>query len=190
VTLLSHFVTDRRRFALSTSVLAARAARAAAMGVDVIQVRERDLDGRALAALVGEILQAVEGTPTRVVVNDRADVAIAAGADGVHLRGDSYPAARVRAIAPPGFLVGRSVHSATDVDVATAAGGHDYLTFGTVFASSGKPAGHAIAGIDALQDAVRRTTLPIIAIGGIDETKLSLIEKTGAAGFAAVGMFM
>jgi len=190
VSLLSHFVTDRRRFALSPSELIARAARASSRGVNVIQVRERDLEGDALAALVTRILEAVSGTATKVVVNDRADVALAAGAHGVHLRADSYSAARLRAIVPPGFLIGRSVHSGAEIDAAAAAGGCDYLSFGTLFASSGKPAGHPIAGLDALRDAVRRTAIPVIAIGGIDETALAGIEKTGAAGFAAVGMFM
>ena len=190
MSLLTHFVTDRRRFDVSLADLVARASRAARNGVDVIQVRERDLDGGPLASLVADVVRAVRGTGTKVVVNDRADVAIAAGAHGVHLRGDSYAADRVRAIAPNGFLVGRSVHSAAEIDAATAAGGCDYLTFGTVFASAGKPAGHHVAGLDALRAACRHTALPVIAIGGIDESRLGDIEKTGAAGFAAVGMFM
>jgi thiamine-phosphate diphosphorylase len=190
VSLLSHFVTDRRRFDLSPSALVAHAARAARGGVHVIQVRERDLEGRALAALVADVVQAVSGTRTRVVVNDRADVAIAAGAHGVHLRGDSYPAARVRAIAPAGFIVGRSVHSDAEIDTESASGACDYLTFGTVFASAGKPGGHPVAGLEALRAACSRTALPVIAIGGVEESRLGDIERTGAAGFAAVGMFM
>ena len=187
MSLLSHFVSDRRRFGVSASALVERAARAAQRGVHVIQVRERDLDGGAIASLVAAIVAAVGGTGTKVVVNDRADVAIAAGAHGVHLRGDSYPADRVRAIAPPGFIVGRSVHTIEEI---AGAGPCDYVTFGTVFASAGKPAAHPVAGLDALRAACRSTALPVIAIGGIDESRLDAIEKTGAAGFAAVGMFM
>jgi thiamine-phosphate pyrophosphorylase len=189
VSLLSHFVTDRRRLGLTPSALADRAARAARSGVDVIQVRERDLDDRDLAALVGGIVDAVRGTPARVLVNDRADVAMAAGAHGVHLRGDSPIASRVRGIVPAGFIVGRSVHTSVEIDAAVADGGCDYLLFGTVFASAGKPAGHAVAGLDALRAACSHSPIPVIAIGGIDETKLASIEEAGAAGFAAIGMF-
>ena len=190
MSLLSHFVTDRRRFDLSASALVACAARAARGGVNVIQIRERDLESGALAALVADVVQAVRGTGTKVVVNDRADVAIAAGANGVHLRGDSYPAVRLRAITPPGFIVGRSVHSDAEIDAESVSGACDYLTFGTVFASAGKPVGHPVAGLEALREACRRTALPVIAIGGIEASRLDDIEKTGAAGFAAVGLFM
>ena len=92
-------VTDRRRLSIAADDidrlvdLVAAAARA---GIDLIQIRERDLDARQLAALVRRCVDAVEGTGTKVLVNDRADVAIAAGAHGVHLRGDSIAAPAVR----------------------------------------------------------------------------------------------
>jgi thiamine-phosphate pyrophosphorylase len=185
-----HFVTDRRRFGVSTDALVARAAVAARAGVDVIQVRERDLPDRDLAALVRGIVAATAGTPSRVLVNDRADIAIVAGAAGVHLRADSAPASRVRANAPDGFLIGRSVHSLADVDDAVADGGADYLLFGTVFPSEGKPDGHPVAGLDALRQACARSTLPVIAIGGMNEARAADVRDAGAAGFAAVGLFM
>jgi thiamine-phosphate pyrophosphorylase len=184
-----HFVTDRLRFALSVDELVARAAAAVRAGVDVIQVRERDLPDRDLAALVRTIVAAAAGTPTRVLVNDRADIAIVAGAAGVHLRGDSAPASRVRAMAPEGFLIGRSVHSLAEVDSA-AHEGADYLLFGTVFPSEGKPDGHPVAGVDVLRQACARSSLPVIAIGGMNEARVAEIRDVGAAGFAAVGLFM
>jgi thiamine-phosphate pyrophosphorylase len=193
-----HFVTDRRRFGLSTGELVARAAHAAHAGVDVIQVRERDLPDGLLLALVRDIAAAIRGTATKVIVNDRADLAIAAGVAGVHLRGDSAPASRLAAIAaaaasagqvPPGFLIGRSVHSLAEIDAAVADGGCDYLYFGTVFPSEGKPAGHPVAGLEALRQACARSPLPVVAIGGIDEANATLVRDAGAAGFAAVGMF-
>jgi len=183
-------VTDRRRFGLSIDELVARAAAAVRAGVDVIQVRERDLPDGELVALVRRIAGLSAGTSTRVMVNDRADVAIAAGAAGVHLRGDSVPASRLRRTVPEGFLIGRSVHSLADVDAAAADGGCDYLLFGTVFPSAGKPDGHPIAGLDALRAACARSSLPVIAIGGIDEENAALVRAAGAAGFAAVGLFM
>jgi len=185
-----HFVTDRRRFDLSTGDLVVRAANAVRAGVDVIQVRERDLPDRELAALVRAVVDVTAGTTTRVVVNDRADIAIVAGAAGVHLRGDSAPASRVRTMTPDGFVIGRSVHSPEDVDAAVADGGCDYLLFGTVFLSEGKAPGHPVAGLDALRDACARSPVPVIAIGGMNERRAAGVRDAGAAGFAAVGLFM
>jgi len=188
-TLRSHFVTDRLRLGLDADALVARAARAARDGVDVIQVRERDLADGELLALVRRVVAATAGTAARILVNDRTDVAVAGRAHGVHLRGDSAAASRVRAIAPAGFTIGRSVHSAHEIAVAVADGASDYLMFGTVFASAGKPSGHPVAGLDALREACRRSPLPVIAIGGIDPSRLDEIAHAGAAGFAGVGMF-
>jgi thiamine-phosphate pyrophosphorylase len=187
---LEHAVTDRRRFQLSLDGLVDRAARAARGGVDVIQVRERDLPDRDLVPLVRRIVAAAAGSTARVLVNDRADVAVAAGAAGVHLRSDSPPASRVRAIVPPGFVIGRSVHSLDEAASAIADGGSDYLLFGTVFPSAGKPAGHRVAGLDALRDVCARSPLPVIAIGGVDRSRVAAIAEAGAAGFAAIALFM
>jgi thiamine-phosphate pyrophosphorylase len=196
---------------MSTEALVLRAANAARAGVDVIQVRERDLPDRQLAALVRQIVELTRGSRTRVLVNDRADIAIVAGAAGVHLRGDSPPASRVRAAfaasaeastsaratadksapkAAEPFLIGRSVHSLAEVDAAVEGGGCDYLLFGTVYPSGGKPGGHRVAGLDELARACRRSPLPVIAIGGLTAERVAAVRDAGAAGFAAVGMFM
>ena len=190
MSLQSHFVTDRRRFGLSIDALVDRAAAAARLGVATIQIRERDLSDRDLLGLVRRIRREVGAPPPAVLVNDRADVAMAAAAAGVHLRGDSVAAARVRAAAPAGFVIGRSVHSLTEVDAAAAEAACDYLMFGTVFPSAGKAAGHPVAGAAALREACRRSPMPIIAIGGVDESRLAVLDASGAAGFAGVGMFM
>src|SRR6185436_13691588 len=96
--------------------------RAAGAGVNMIQIRERRLPDRALRDLVGHILSEVDRSQTLVVVNERADVALAAGADGVHLRADGVAARRLRSIVPEGFVLGRSVHSTDDARAAEAAG--------------------------------------------------------------------
>ena len=98
-------------------------------GVDVIQIREPRLDTGILADIVRKAVHLARGTSTRIVVNDRLDVALSCRAAGVHLKGTSLPASAVRTIAPPGFLVGRSVHS---VDEAVHAGPVDYLIAGTI----------------------------------------------------------
>ena len=111
-------VTDRRRWCPDGGSLEAerrglveQARRAAADGVDLIQIRERDLEAADLVALVIEIVSATDGSTTRVVVNDRIDVALAANAAGAHLRADSVPVGAARRLLPPPLLVGRSVHS-------------------------------------------------------------------------------
>jgi thiamine-phosphate pyrophosphorylase len=187
---IRHFVTDRRRFGLDDDALVETVVRAARRGADVIQVRERDLADAVLVALVRRIVAAIEGSATSVLVNDRADIAVAAGAAGVHLRGDSPPASRVRAVVPAGFVIGRSVHTLDEIDQAVRDGGCDYLMFGTVFPSAGKPSGHPFAGLDRLAEACRRSPVPVIAIGGMTAERESEVAGAGAAGLAGVGWFM
>jgi thiamine-phosphate pyrophosphorylase len=96
-------------------------------------------------------------------------------------------------MAPAGFLIGRSVHSLGEMEEAVDAaggGGCDYLTFGTVFRSAGKPDRHTVEGLAALAEVCARSPLPVIAIGGMTAERVDAVEKAGAAGFAAVGMFM
>jgi thiamine-phosphate pyrophosphorylase len=177
-------VTDRARFDVPSTVRAA-----ARDGVDLVQVRERDLDDRALLALVRRVIAEVAGTPARVLVNDRLDVALAAGAHGVHLRGDSIAASRVRAMAPRGFLVGRSVHALDEAIAIDREGAVDYVIFGTVFASAGKPAGHPVAGVEALARVCAAVRTPVLAIGGIDAARAVEARRAGAQGVAAIGLF-
>jgi thiamine-phosphate pyrophosphorylase len=120
-------------------------------------------------------------------VNDRLDVAIAARADGVHLRGASFEAGRVRACSRPGFLIGRSVRTPSE---AADAGPVDYLIAGTVFASLSKPDSHALLGTAGLSDIVRATALPVLGIGGIQPERASDLARSGAAGIAAIGAWM
>ena len=137
-------VTDRRRLSTGEDAadrlvdLVAAAARA---GIDLIQIRERDLDARRLVALVKRCVAAAAGTSTKVLVNDRADVAVAAGAHGVHLRGDSIAAAAVRSLLGDGAFIGRSVHGADEAAVVSGAGSVDYLIFGTLYQTASKECG-------------------------------------------------
>ncbi len=189
-------ITDRRRGVpqaggdevAARRDLVARVGAAARAGVHLIQVRERDLDGRALVELVRACLSAVRATSTRVLVNDRVDVALAAGAHGVHLRANSMPGGRARAVAPPGFLIGRSVHSVDDVRAVAVDAGADYVVFGTVWPTPSKP-GRSPAGLTALAEAVRASSLPVLAVGGVTEIRVGDVARAGAAGVAAIGLF-
>ena len=157
-------------------------------GVEVIQIRERDLEAGTLAALVGDGMAIARGTGTRVVVNDRVDVALAGGADGVHLRADSLPVAAVRSLAPRGFLIGRSVHSA---DEATSlAQGADYIIAGTVWPSASKPESSVLLGPGGLSAIAGAVGVPTLAIGGVTLDRVRDVAAAGAAGVAAIGLFM
>jgi thiamine-phosphate pyrophosphorylase len=185
-------VTDRRRLSPGASFDVARqrlleqARWATTSQVDLIQIRERDLEAAPLAVLVDDLIRVCRGSGTRVVVNDRLDVALACGADGVHLRHDSMPAGRVRSIVPTGFLIGRSVHSAAE---AAQAGPVDYLIAGTVYSTSSKATTSPI-GLRGLAEIVQATSVPVLAIGGLKEDALEAVAATGAAGVAAIGLFI
>jgi thiamine-phosphate diphosphorylase len=169
--------------------LVERLAAAAAAGADVIQIRERLLSDRELAAFTASLVEQVSGTGCRVLVNDRTDVALAAGAHGVHLKSDGPSAGDVRRLVPPGFIVGRSIHSVEEAVALSREGGYDYLLFGTVFPSESKPDGHRTAGLDALRAACAAAAVPVIAIGGIDVERARLAIEAGAAGIAAIALF-
>ena len=164
-------------------------AEAAQAGVDLIQIRERRLDDRALLSLTRRAVEATRGTRSRIVVNDRVDVALTAQASGVHLRGDSFAAGRIRALVPPGFLIGRSVHDAAEAAAVESGGGCDYLLFGTVFPSTSKPPTDPIAGPGALREVCAAVGIPVLAIGGISIENVSQVAASGAAGIAAISLF-
>jgi thiamine-phosphate pyrophosphorylase len=175
-------VTDRRR-----RPPIEQAVEAVDAGVDLIQIRERDLDASALASLVVRIAEVTRGSRTRVVVNDRVDVALACGAGGVHLRGDSMAASRVRSIVPQGFLLGRSVHERDEA--VAAAHDADYLIAGTVFPTASKPGRIDLLGVDGLEAIAAAVRIPVLAIGGITVERAAEVVAAGAAGIAAVGLF-
>ena len=133
------------------------------------------------------VLDVTRGSATRVVVNDRFDVAVACGADGVHLRTDSMPPAAVRSIAPPGWLIGRSVHGIDEAE--HTAGFADYLIAGTVFPTSSKPSVDRFLGERGLTAIVKAVRTPVLAIGGVTIGRLPQLAATGAAGIAAIGLF-
>lgn len=188
-------VTDRRR--LGGAVRAApaewlrqleRQVRAAAdAGIDLIQVREPDLEGRTLLELVERLLAACRDASVRVVVNDRLDVAVAAGAAGVHLRERSFGCQEARRMAPAGFLVGRSIHRTGPIGEQLEA---DYLLAGTVQTSLSKP-GATLLGWQGLASVVLAAAgRPVLGIGGLDVRSIPLLAATGAVGLAAIGAFI
>lgn len=154
-----------------------------AAGIDAVQLREKDLDDRALFGLA-RLARAGLPPGTRLLVNGRADVAIAAGADGVHLPADGIPAAALRARFGPRFLIGRSTHRVEEVERARDDGA-DYVTFGPVYDTPGK--GPAV-GLGELARAAA-AGLPVYALGGVTLERLGELAAAGASGIAAIRMF-
>lgn len=151
-------------------------------GIDSIQVRERSLPAAALCDLARGVVADTRGTATRVLINDRADVAAITGADGVHLRDDGWPVARVRALTRSGWVIGRSVHA---VDLP-AAEGADYLLVGAVFVSGSKP----VRGLETLRAVAAASDVPVVAIGGITVDNAAACLAAGASGLAAISLFL
>jgi len=192
------YVTDRCGLAAagagdadSAALLTRSIERAIAAGVDWIQVREKDLEARPLEALVRGAVQASAGR-ARILVNDRLDVALAAGAAGVHLGETSLPVARVAAWrAKAGlrdFLIGVSCHSLEAVRAAERAGA-DYIIFAPVFATPSKAAFGPPQGLERLAAACGAAHIPLLAIGGVTESNAAACLAAGAAGIAAIRMF-
>jgi thiamine-phosphate pyrophosphorylase len=174
--MIRYYVTDRRQ----ADVLA-RAARAVEQGVDMIQVREKDLEAKELFELVCRIRDLAAGTKTRILVNDRVDVAIAARIDGVHLPSHGLPAERVRPLVK---ILGVSTHSAEEA-VAAETAGADFVVFGPIFDTPGKTA----IGLEPLQRVVAAVRIPVIAIGGITSETTDAVLAAGAAGVAGIRLF-
>ncbi|MGA2482202.1 MAG: thiamine phosphate synthase [Candidatus Acidiferrales bacterium] len=197
------YVTDRRSLpaaeagagvsapAASLEPLRAAIVRAAAAGVDWIQIREKDLDAANLAAVTSDAVRAA-GAGSRMIVNDRLDVALAAGAGGVHLGEASLPVESVvrwaRENAPAGFLVGVSRHSLEKALQAEGEGA-DYVVFGPVFETSSKRAYGPPQGLKRLAKVCQRVRIPVLAIGGVTLENAQACLAEGAAGVAAIHLF-
>lgn len=193
------YVTDRAQFAGDESSrreqLLQCIREAAGAGIDFIQLREKDLSARELESLATRALQAVRtsGTATRLLINSRTDVAIAARADGVHLPAADVSPAEARTIFHhSGFynpIVGVSCHELSEVRFAESSGA-DFALFGPVFEKQGRPG----TGLQELRDATTRTSsasghMPVLAIGGITLDNAAACVQAGADGIAAIRLF-
>jgi len=165
-----------------TAGLVARAQLAVRGGATMIQLRLKDADARTLVEVARSLVKALPPS-VPVVVNDRLDVALAAGAAGVHVGPDDLPAAAVRRLVPPEFIVGASVGS--DAEVALSRGA-DYVGIGPVYDTNSKhDAGSAIGPVTFARLA-RACKLPAVAIGGLDAANAAGVMIAGAAGVAVI----
>lgn len=186
------YVTDRSQLAggrkLSETIGAAIAA-----GVDWVQIREKDWPTRELLALVHEAVARAAGQTTRILVNDRLDAALAAGAHGVHLGSESMPVKEVvrwcrKSHLPENFLIGASCHSVQEV-AAAEQDGASYAILGPVFATPSKERFGPPLGVQVLAEACRAVKIPVLAIGGVTVENARACFEAGAAGLAAIRLF-
>jgi len=198
------YVTDRKSLPLATGArldplgaLLERVEQAARAGVDWIQLREKDLEGRALFDLTAKAMAVAAAARSaekraRILVNDRLDVAWAAGSAGLHLGETSLPVSEVvgwrNRDGRADFLVGASCHSLEGA-VQAAAAGADYVFFGPVFATPSKAVFGQPQGLQRLGEVCRAVSIPVLAIGGITQEKAGACLDSGAAGIAAIRLF-
>ena len=190
------YVTDRKSFAPSEGAANARVLRtireAIAGGVDWVQIREKDMAAGELLELAQQAVRAGDAR-TKIIVNDRLDVAIATSAAGVHLGRESAPASEVvrwcrKGNAPREFMVGVSCHGVAEAREAESAGA-SYVIFGPVFDTPSKREFGEPVGIAQLAVVCAALKIPVLAIGGIDTQNARECLQAGAAGIAAIRMF-
>ncbi len=157
-----------------------------AAGLRAVQLREKDLEPRELLTLADTLREATQRHRARLIVNDRADVALAASADGVQRTHSSLPVAALRGITPAGFLVGASVHSEAEARGA-AAEGADFIVFGPVYDTASKRRYGPPQGLAALEAVTRAVDRPILAVGGLTPERVTDVLAAGAAGVAVIG---
>jgi thiamine-phosphate pyrophosphorylase len=174
--MIRYYVTDRRQGDVITS-----AQRAIGDGVDMIQIREKDFSARQLLELVFRVRELAAGTSTRVLVNDRLDIALASGIDGVHLPANGLPPAKARPLVK---VLGVSTHTlqeALDAERARS----NFIVFGPIFDTPGKTA----VGVSKLREITSQVSIPVLAIGGITSGNTEEVLAAGAAGVAGIRLF-
>jgi len=182
-----YYITDRNH-AGGIDRLLEIIRRRLAEGIDLLQVREKDLSGRQLTALVERILSLPNSEGTQILVNGRTDIALATGCGGVHLPGNSIAPSVLRSIVPKGFLIGVSCHTAAEVACADDEGA-DFAVYGPVFPPISKASYGCAKGLEDLAVVCRTASLPVYALGGITIENAPLCIGAGAAGIAGISIF-
>ena len=154
--------------------------------IPLLQIREKKLSARVLFELTIRAVKLVQGSSTRLLVNDRADIAVAAGAEGVHLTSASLPAGAIRQTYGPELIIGVSTHAVAEAQAAKS-GGADFVVFGPVFETESKRVFGEPQGPEKLAEVTASVPeLPVIAVGGISLGNFQQCLEAGAAGIAAI----
>lgn len=178
-----YLITDRHQTA-DRNILAV-VEKALEGGVRAVQLREKDLPPRELLELARAMRALTSRYGAKLIINDRTDIALAAGADGVHLGEASIPAAVARRILGPDRLIGVSCHSREGA-LAAETSGADFITFGPVYSTPSKAAYGPPAGVEQLAETVKLIRIPVFALGGIKRENTSEAMAAGAAGVALI----
>lgn len=158
-------------------------------GAPAVQLRDKEASARELVALGHRLREVTRAAGALFFVNDRLDVALTVGADGVHLGPDDIPVSAARAAVPERFLIGYSTDDPIEAEAAVAAGA-DYLGCGTVYPTSSKADAGRSIGLDGLRRVVEAVAVPVVGIGGIGAAHAADVAATGAAGTAVIGAVM
>lgn len=154
-------------------------------GVKAVQLREKDLGSRALYLLASELRALTDRYGAKLFINDRIDIALAVGADGVHLGTGSIPVAIARQMAGSRLLIGYSAHAADEACKAENDGA-DFVSFGPVYPTPSKAAYGSPLGLSALKTVVERLKIPLFALGGVKQSNIPEVMAAGASGIALI----
>ena len=179
-----YLITDRKLIADNRSLIMA-VRQALKGGVKAIQIREKDLNTRELLKLAHKMREITDKYDARLFINDRFDVALAAGADGVHLTQNSIPVDAVRKTVKEKLLIGVSTHLLKEARAAEK-GGADFITFGHVYRTHSKLKYGPPQGLDNLEEVCGKVGIPVYAIGGIKSHRIDKVKKAGAYGVAMI----
>ena len=182
-----YLVTDRS--ALPATSLQDAVESCLAAGLKAVQLREKDMAVRDLLGLAHSLRDSTRRHGAKLLINDRADVALAVGADGVQRAGTSLPVSALRAISPPGFLIGASVHAVDEARAAESAGA-DFLLFGPVYDTPSKRQYGPPQGLAALEQVSSAVGIPVFGVGGVTPGRVADVMRTGAAGVAVIGAIL
>ncbi len=182
---LAYYITDRHSCPLP---VLQQIEIAVAFSMDLIQIREKDLPTRPLMDLAVRAQMLARGTRTKILINDRLDIALSAGLAGVHLGNHSLPPAVLRAHTPQDFLIGVSTHSCEEFERAENEGAN-FVTLGPIFRTPSKAAYGAPVGLAVLREVCMRATIPVLALGGVDLNNYQSCLSAGAKGIAAIRLF-
>jgi thiamine-phosphate pyrophosphorylase len=186
------YVTDSATLPGGVPALGEAIKRAIALGANWVQLRERELPARELLVLAREAVRRARGAGVKIIVNDRLDVASAAGAGGVHLGGHSIPVSEVakwrRRSGTANLVIGASCHSLEEARAAERDGA-DYVFFGPVFETPSKMAYGPPQGLERLAEVAAACRIPVVAIGGITRQNALECMKRGAGGYAGIRLF-
>ncbi len=182
-----YLVTDRS--ALPATSLQDAVESCLAAGLKAVQLREKDMVVRDLLGLAHTLRDSTRRHGAKLLINDRADVALAIGADGVQRAGTSLPVSALRAISPSGFLIGASVHAVDEARAAESAGA-DFLLFGPVYDTPSKRQHGPPQGLAALEQVSSALGIPVFGVGGVTPDRVAEVMRTGAAGVAVIGAIL